>query len=344
MLQLCLLVATLSTICLENVIRDKKKVPSHTLRIGVISGWLFLSGFSWAIGYLEIYGKGDHVDPSASLIPFHLPMIDISLNLTQFKSQINPFPDATSYSNWSMVIGDVSLDQFNTENATDACIAILGSSHGMVYYPIFKELGEEFNVSIGYLAYPGAGQGQFHDPPSEFDRYKMDKLRQWKPRRMFLSDFYLKFNDWEIDTVNKTKKTVETMLSYSPESVVVFGDVPYVPVSVYKGPIQKWIAHKMAAQDTLDALGDADFVFRKRHLRVENDIKMTIDKNFKDKNVTFYPVWPFFVSPTTEKLQIVGFEMKGKTLYYDNDHINSLGANRLKNVIKKFMFDDIQCH
>eukprot|EP00121_Abeoforma_whisleri_P009105 Awhi_evm1s8365 len=254
----------------------------------------------------------------------------VPVNPTNLKYGTNPFPDAYNFSEKSILEsrpwenGGYYLETHAPVDA--ACVALVGTSHAAMYAHIFEELGKEFNATVGYLI----ADASVYYGKVGFDGKRKAKLEQWKPKRIFFTDY---FTIWDREWLDsRISDTLSELVFHSPEKITIFGDIPALPM---RGNTLKEFQKKLSAQKNLQFVTEMKPQFLDKQLKVENRLNKKINSDFRNENINFHTVWPMMISPKTENIQLVGYETLGKVLYKDDHHLNRDGANRMEAYIRE---------
>eukprot|EP00121_Abeoforma_whisleri_P016965 Awhi_evm1s15550 len=344
--------AIISTDYLENMFRDKRKVPAKKVWILFVCSWTFLFLVSLGVGYF-------HEPLSSMLLSTNnkleiVPVVPNEILMDDLVTGRNPYPDSLHFTMDSILESSKEKpffyypDRFQKEKLSKkkrnekTCIAIVGSSHGAMYGPILTELAAEYKVTIGFLTKDG-DNARFQEPLSKFDRSRISKLQQWKPKKIFFTDIFVNWGTlWReqpdtsmsLTPVQSAKRTFNTLFQSSPQSeIVVLGQIPTNPTTfggIGNSQFENAIAKKFKTNNSLNFLTTVEDREKSVHWLIEEDIKSVLKSDFGGKNISFNPVWHLFTSPETGKVQIVGSETAGKLLYRDRAHLNLDGARRVK--------------
>eukprot|EP00121_Abeoforma_whisleri_P014461 Awhi_evm1s13336 len=357
--------ATISTNYLENIFRDKIRIPTRKLWAMFLLAWTFLVTISAVIAYVGIGGITFDVptvqtqpddanaatqnfvyEPPAPVAPYDLeeflsgknPNLDVDISRLALANVSAPIPSAPNRNS------GYYFPQLHPNGKKEVCLAVFGSSHAAMYGDVLTDLAHEYNVSIGFLSKHN-DNGRFKDPYDEFDLKKIEQLKEWQPKQIMYTDLFYFWGQGTKGTNQVVRRFLDTVFEHSkPEKLHMFGDVPYLTIGGSgNGALLKAVQIKMSQTKNLNFLSEISPNNFGREERVDKDIAALVEKDYQQKNVTFYPVKQLFMSKTGF-VQVTGEEVNGNLLYRDKSHINYYGTLRVKEHFRNIIFKNLKCN
>jgi len=223
-------------------------------------------------------------------------------------------------------------------------IAVIGSSHCMMYGSTFERLANEYEKKVGYMCANGQ-TGAFGKPGAltSWDETRLSTLQKWQPEIVLWFEWWTSGYDFNYD--------VKLLLARA-QKVIIFGDVPSIPFpplepsdGLTKQAVLKR-GQKEGSFAFMNNLGENDDYAKKGFGKWRHDNEATIRQVASNASyqgrVKFFPVESYFVNSATKQLMLID-RCSGSLVYKDFGHLNVDGARRVEPLFRKEVFGQAVC-
>ena len=239
------------------------------------------------------------------------------------------------------------------------CIVAMGNSHMASHRWTMGDLAREYDVSVMFLLKPACARlpceeasfqrYSFESPPTLWDTYRTDKLKEYRPERVVFLPTQLYEDGEELESL---PLTFDALLSGDPEKVLIMGDNPFFKLFGRDIPGGKWFEReirsaiqegRMTGWEDLNRIEPVQFQER---LMNEERVAKAINDTPKYRDVLdFQTIYPAFMDANNTFIQLIGVETEGgnRLLFRDGTHLSQDGSNRLTEYFREHIFKDLNC-